>query len=274
MKEAKLGLRFGRGFCCESEALELACEHGIVLKEANGYLIEGEFFGNEHAAELYLAENEVVFDKMVSRIRTMLFNTEEIVGQYSCSTIHDVTRLKKPSFTLRQMKVQESGKQHNPQNVAVANRLSQEAGSVQHRVMPEERWQGSMDRHFADHQDEPGAANKQPRAPAGQFPQNASSEVSELRFQPEENLSFNKIIPFIDGDQLQRKEDEISSKNKKRTISKQKKTKGETKLQGRQKLPSPNHIPLVLPEKNQFRIFAICVVYYSVLLWFFIFSMI
>ncbi|GMN55427.1 hypothetical protein TIFTF001_024538 [Ficus carica] len=189
MKEAKLGLRFGRGFCCESEVLELACEHGIILKEANGYLIEGEFFGNEHAAELYLAENEVVFDKMVSRIRTMLFNTEEIVGQYSCSTIHDVTRLKKPSFPPGQMKVQESGKQHNPQNVAVASRLSQEASIVQHRipdeVMPEEHRQSSMDRHyhlrrpscFADHWDEPGAANKRPRAPAGQFPRNASSEV-------------------------------------------------------------------------------------------------
>ncbi|XP_024017293.1 DNA repair protein recA homolog 2, mitochondrial isoform X1 [Morus notabilis] len=79
MKKAELGLRFGRGFCCESEVLELACEQGIIVKEGNGYLVEGKFFGNRHEAELHLAENEVVFDKMVSILRRLLFETEESI---------------------------------------------------------------------------------------------------------------------------------------------------------------------------------------------------
>ncbi|GMN55428.1 hypothetical protein TIFTF001_024539 [Ficus carica] len=76
MKKAKLGLRFGRGFCSESEVLELACEHGIIVKEGDGYLIEGEVFGNHHEAELYLAENEVVFYKMEGHRNMHLHATE------------------------------------------------------------------------------------------------------------------------------------------------------------------------------------------------------
>ena len=75
MKKAELGLHFGRGFCCESEVLELACEHGVIVKEGNRYLIEGKAFSNEHAAESYLAKNVVIFDKVVSILRKLLFET-------------------------------------------------------------------------------------------------------------------------------------------------------------------------------------------------------
>nr|GEU56303.1 DNA repair protein RecA homolog 2, mitochondrial [Tanacetum cinerariifolium] len=42
MKKAELEIEFGRGICRASEVLELACEHGVVLKEGNYYFIEGE----------------------------------------------------------------------------------------------------------------------------------------------------------------------------------------------------------------------------------------
>ncbi|PON34994.1 DNA recombination and repair protein [Parasponia andersonii] len=75
MKKAELGLRFGGGFCRESDVLDLACEHGVIVKEGNRYLIEGKAFSNAQAAESYLAENEVIFDKIVSLLRKLLFET-------------------------------------------------------------------------------------------------------------------------------------------------------------------------------------------------------
>ncbi|KAF3442005.1 hypothetical protein FNV43_RR15921 [Rhamnella rubrinervis] len=73
MKKAELRIRFGRGFSCESEVLDLACEHGIIMKEGGNYLIEGKVFSNELAAEKYLAENDGIFDKLVSILRRQLF---------------------------------------------------------------------------------------------------------------------------------------------------------------------------------------------------------
>ncbi|KAF9664769.1 hypothetical protein SADUNF_Sadunf16G0052400 [Salix dunnii] len=35
----ELEIQFGRGFCFESEVLELACEHSIVKKQGNNYVI-------------------------------------------------------------------------------------------------------------------------------------------------------------------------------------------------------------------------------------------
>ncbi|KAF4373655.1 hypothetical protein F8388_025349 [Cannabis sativa] len=75
MKKAELGLQFGRGFRCESEVLELACNHGVIVKEGNSYLIEGEVFSNKHAAEKHLAENEMIYDNLVSILRKLLFET-------------------------------------------------------------------------------------------------------------------------------------------------------------------------------------------------------
>ncbi|KAG6640969.1 DNA repair protein recA homolog 2, mitochondrial-like isoform X2 [Carya illinoinensis] len=73
MKMAELGIQFGRGFCCESEVLDLACEHGIIIKEGSKYLIKGEFFSDKHQAEQYLAENNGIFDKIVMILRRELF---------------------------------------------------------------------------------------------------------------------------------------------------------------------------------------------------------
>ncbi|GAB4843895.1 hypothetical protein Ancab_013859 [Ancistrocladus abbreviatus] len=73
MTKAELGIQFGRGLCCEPEVLELALEHGLIIKEGNSYFIEGEVLSNEQDAERYLAENEGVCDKIVKDLRRLLF---------------------------------------------------------------------------------------------------------------------------------------------------------------------------------------------------------
>ncbi|KAJ7976721.1 DNA repair protein RecA mitochondrial-like [Quillaja saponaria] len=77
MKKAELGIEFGRGFCRESEVLELACELGVVVTSGDNYLISGESFSNKHAAEQYLAVNDDgVLDKLIMDIRSHLFERE------------------------------------------------------------------------------------------------------------------------------------------------------------------------------------------------------
>lgn len=73
MKKAELGIKFGRGFCLETEVLELACEHGAIVKQRDGYLIEGLFFDSKLAAERYLAKNDGILDKLVADLRQVLF---------------------------------------------------------------------------------------------------------------------------------------------------------------------------------------------------------
>ncbi|XP_021741071.1 DNA repair protein recA homolog 2, mitochondrial-like isoform X2 [Chenopodium quinoa] len=74
MKSTKLGIDFGRGLRFEPEVLELAIEHGLIIKQGDSYLIEGESVSSEHAAERYLAENEIVLEKVVMDLRRQLFD--------------------------------------------------------------------------------------------------------------------------------------------------------------------------------------------------------
>ncbi|CAK7342650.1 unnamed protein product [Dovyalis caffra] len=71
--KAELGIQFGRGFCSESEVLELACEHSLIKKEGSNYVIGREVFRNELAAEQYLIKNEGVLDQLVVQLREKLF---------------------------------------------------------------------------------------------------------------------------------------------------------------------------------------------------------
>ncbi|KAL4352733.1 hypothetical protein GQ457_06G024810 [Hibiscus cannabinus] len=73
MQKAELGIEFGRGFCLESEVLELACEYGIINKEGSNYFIKGRHFSDKREAELYLAKKEGVLESMVMALRTILF---------------------------------------------------------------------------------------------------------------------------------------------------------------------------------------------------------
>ncbi|XP_014489716.1 DNA repair protein recA homolog 2, mitochondrial isoform X3 [Vigna radiata var. radiata] len=72
-KKAELGIKFGRGFCHESEVLDLACEHGIIVKDEGSYIIEGEIFDSREAAELFLAQNDAICDKLVKDMRRLYF---------------------------------------------------------------------------------------------------------------------------------------------------------------------------------------------------------
>lgn len=76
MKKADLGIQFGRGICFESEVLELACEHGVIWKEGSKYIVEGEVLDNTQEAEQYLAKNSSVLERIVSCLRSYLFEKE------------------------------------------------------------------------------------------------------------------------------------------------------------------------------------------------------
>ncbi|XP_061954502.1 DNA repair protein recA homolog 2, mitochondrial-like isoform X4 [Populus nigra] len=73
MTKAELEIQFGRGFCSESEVLELACEHSLIKKEGSSYVIGRKLFRNERVAEQYLMENEGVHDQIVAKLREKLF---------------------------------------------------------------------------------------------------------------------------------------------------------------------------------------------------------
>ncbi|KAF2308146.1 hypothetical protein GH714_035821 [Hevea brasiliensis] len=80
MKKADIGIQFGRGFCCESEILELACEHEVIIKEGSNYLIEGDVISDKHAAR-YLAENyEQWHQSLVAKIEGLLLELEVLAG--------------------------------------------------------------------------------------------------------------------------------------------------------------------------------------------------
>jgi len=76
MKKAELAINFGRGIRCESEVLDLACEHGVIVEEGNNFLIEGDVVKNRKEAERYLAKNDVVFDNIVKSLRWRLFGEQ------------------------------------------------------------------------------------------------------------------------------------------------------------------------------------------------------
>lgn len=73
MTKAELEIQFGRGFCSESEVLELACEHSLIKKEGSSYVIGRRVFRNERVAEQYLMENEGVHDQIVAKLREKIF---------------------------------------------------------------------------------------------------------------------------------------------------------------------------------------------------------
>ncbi|KAJ6794359.1 DNA repair protein recA-like protein 2, mitochondrial isoform X1 [Iris pallida] len=73
LKMASLDIEFGRGVRWEVEVLEMACKHGLVMREGNGYWIKGDFFQSQTEAEEYLLEYNNVADELVSLLRDQLF---------------------------------------------------------------------------------------------------------------------------------------------------------------------------------------------------------
>lgn len=77
MKKAELEIEFGKGISRASDILELACEHGIVLKEGSCYFIDGEVCNSKLQAETYLIQNERICDNLVKALRRQLFRVDE-----------------------------------------------------------------------------------------------------------------------------------------------------------------------------------------------------
>ncbi|VAH69055.1 unnamed protein product [Triticum turgidum subsp. durum] len=75
LKEAGLNIGFGKGICHESEILEMASTHGVIVKEGSGYWINGDFLPGKEEAEKFLLENEAVADDICSTMRSQLFET-------------------------------------------------------------------------------------------------------------------------------------------------------------------------------------------------------
>lgn len=73
LKKVDLEIEFGKGFRHEAEILVMALDHGIIIREGDGCWIEGKFFKNKEEAEGYLAENNVVMDELVNKLRYQLF---------------------------------------------------------------------------------------------------------------------------------------------------------------------------------------------------------
>ncbi|CAJ2671547.1 DNA repair protein recA homolog 2, mitochondrial isoform X1 [Trifolium pratense] len=71
MKKAELGIKFGKGFCQESEVFDLGCEHGLIMKDEGNYFIEGDAFSSREAAELFLAKNKSICDKLVMDMKRL-----------------------------------------------------------------------------------------------------------------------------------------------------------------------------------------------------------
>lgn len=73
LKEAGIDIRFGKGICYESEILEMASSHGVIVKEGCGYWINGEFLADKAEAEKFLLENAAVADEICSTMRSQFF---------------------------------------------------------------------------------------------------------------------------------------------------------------------------------------------------------
>lgn len=72
MKKAELTIEFGRGIACESEVLEMACEHGLIQR-GDSYIIGDKLFEDKQSAERYLSRNEDAREKMIKDLRALMF---------------------------------------------------------------------------------------------------------------------------------------------------------------------------------------------------------
>ncbi|PIN20069.1 DNA repair protein RAD51/RHP55 [Handroanthus impetiginosus] len=73
MAKAELSIRFGKGISQESEALDLACEHGVIVKDGSRYFIKGKILHSREEVLRYLAANDGALDDIVRTLSCHLF---------------------------------------------------------------------------------------------------------------------------------------------------------------------------------------------------------
>ncbi|KAL6498475.1 hypothetical protein OROHE_026572 [Orobanche hederae] len=76
MAKAELSIRFGKGICRESEALDLACEHGVIVKDGSFYYIKGKIMDSREEVVRYLAANDGALDDIIGTLRCHLFERQ------------------------------------------------------------------------------------------------------------------------------------------------------------------------------------------------------
>ncbi|XP_073154546.1 DNA repair protein recA homolog 2, mitochondrial [Henckelia pumila] len=76
--KAELTIQFGKGICCKSEVLDLACEHGVIVKEGSSYFMKGKIFHSKEEALRFLNVNDGALDDIITTLRYHLFETQTI----------------------------------------------------------------------------------------------------------------------------------------------------------------------------------------------------
>lgn len=76
MAKAELSINFGKGINRDSEALDLACEHGVIVKEGSHYYIRGKVLHSREEVLRYLASNEEALDDIIITLRCHLFDRQ------------------------------------------------------------------------------------------------------------------------------------------------------------------------------------------------------
>lgn len=82
MAKAELSIRFGKGICCESEALDLACEHGVIVKDGSCYFLRGKILHSREEVLRYLASNDGALDDIIRTLRCHLFERQMAWGYH------------------------------------------------------------------------------------------------------------------------------------------------------------------------------------------------
>lgn len=76
LTKAELSIKFGKGIIRESEALDLACEHGVIVEDRGCYYIGGRIWQNREEVLRYLASNEEALDNIITTLRCHLFERQ------------------------------------------------------------------------------------------------------------------------------------------------------------------------------------------------------
>ncbi|KAH6832602.1 RECA-like protein 3 [Perilla frutescens var. hirtella] len=76
MAKSELSINFGKGINRDSEALDLACEHGVIVKEGSHYFIGGKILHSREEVLRYLASNEEALDDIIKTLRCHLFDRQ------------------------------------------------------------------------------------------------------------------------------------------------------------------------------------------------------
>ncbi|RZR71122.1 hypothetical protein BHM03_00003710 [Ensete ventricosum] len=82
-KEVQLELEFGKGISRDSEVIELGCKHKFITKAGVAYYsLNGQSFHGKDALKRYIAENEVVREELMIKLKEKL--TQADTNDTSC----------------------------------------------------------------------------------------------------------------------------------------------------------------------------------------------